>query len=134
MPWATKAALLVPLLAGLACRSTTPPGAFLASDPPGALVSIDGKPVDLVTPCTIHLDTGERHRVRLELPGFEGREIVLVPSERRERIPWSDGRLAPNGESLFLWLSAGELFVPYRTDDSLSPSRVFVRLVPAASE
>jgi hypothetical protein len=123
--------LLLGIVGVLGCRSVTSAGTFFASSPPGALVTVDGKPIDLVTPCMIRLDNGERHRVRLELAGHEPREVVLVPASRRERIPWSDGRLAPNGESFGLWLSAGELFVPYRTDKSLSPSRVFVRLAPA---
>ncbi len=121
-------------LCALACRNVTPPGAFFASDPPGAQVIVDGQPSSSVTPCMLHLDTDDRHRVRFELAGYEPRELVLVPQTRRKVIAWRDAELAPHGESLPLWHSAQDLFQPIRTDESLAPSRVFVRLKPAPQE
>ncbi len=122
------------LLGTLSCRNVTPPGAFFASDPPGAQVIVDGTPSSSVTPCILNLDNDERHQVRLELAGYEPRELVLTPATRRDVIPWSDAELSNNAETLPLWLTFDELFLPIRTDESLAPSRVFVRLRPALGE
>ena len=93
---------------------------------------IEGRRSGYVTPCSIALDTDERYRIRLELPGFEPRELILEPTDRYERIPWSDGRAARDGPSSPTSLTASEFFVPYRHDEAHSPSRIFIRLKPVS--
>ena len=113
-----------------ACRSVTPAGMYFQSDPPGAEVIVDGRRSGYVTPCLIDLGEDDTRRVRIELPGFRAREVVLVPSKRMEEVRWRDGALSRDGVRGIFGLGAGDLLVPFRIDRSLSPSRTFVRLVP----
>jgi hypothetical protein len=53
---------------------------YLSTEPPGALVSIDGARQPEATPTTIELPRSEQPvRVRVEKPGFEPAEQVLAP-------------------------------------------------------
>jgi hypothetical protein len=56
------------------------------SVPPGAEVSVDGKPVGQ-TPVTVpDLRVDERHRVDLSLPGHEIDQVVVLPEKDGNRI------------------------------------------------
>jgi hypothetical protein len=112
------------------CKNVTPPGAYFDTSPPGAEVFVDGRSSGRVTPCLIALDEDDRIRVRLVLPGYRTREIVLLPRDQLHRIPWGDGAYAPNGERVFFALDAEDLFTPLRDDEGHAPDRVFVRLEP----
>ncbi|HED66401.1 MAG TPA: PEGA domain-containing protein [Planctomycetes bacterium] len=117
-----------------ACRSTTPAGAVLATDPPGATVILGGKRTDAVTPCQIKLSAGKRYRVRLELPGYAPREILLVPNSRTRTVTWSEGAIADSGDDWALGLGAEDLFLPFERNRAHSPNRIFLRLEPLPSE
>lgn len=128
--WIAAFALALPL----ACRSTAPPGVYFDSRPPGAEVVIDERRTGYVTPCLIALDRDKAFDVRLELAGFRPCELRLVPSDRVERVPWSDGALAPNGQFAPTALGSEAFFIPYVRSQGHAPGRVFVRLTPLANE
>jgi len=77
------AGLVLVALAAVALLRGGSPSARLVvgSEPPGALVAIDGKPTGKATPATFEgFSADERHRVELHLAGFRpwSRDIVLV--------------------------------------------------------
>jgi len=51
----------------------------VSSDPKGASVSVDGKPVPGVTPLELSLSTGQAHRVALSKDGYVSQETRLSP-------------------------------------------------------
>ena len=122
---------LLILLAASACKNVAPAGTFFASHPPGAHVVIDGKDSGWITPCMIDLDKGDDHSVRIELSGYEPRELQLEPAYRSSFVPWHHGQLGTKPYPRFpLFLDVEGLVVPYRETDALAPSRIFVRLKP----
>ncbi len=126
---------LLALLALSGCLTTTPPGAFFASEPPGARIWIDGRDSGRVTPCMIDLDVEDDHDVRLELPGYVARELVLERGDRLSFIPWYYGVNSVNVRGrLPIFLPTVDLFLPFRKNEAPSPSRVFVRLRPEEGE
>ena len=122
--------LLAPALFGPGCRNVTPVGTMLATAPPGARVVVDGSDSGYVTPCFIALERQDAHDVRFELAGYEQAIVFLTPDARLEVVSWYDGQVA--WVPLFFggFLPFGDLFLPFRLDDSLTPGRVFVRLRP----
>lgn len=52
----------------------------LDSDPAGALIYVDGRYLGKTTPCTIDLETGDYHTVRLELEGYMPSETSFLAS------------------------------------------------------
>jgi len=119
---------LTGLLLASACLSRTPPGVFLASQPPGARIVVNERDSGFVTPCLIALDREERHRVRLELAGHEPREVVLVPGKRVLFIPYYHA--VSEGQHFPLFARTEDLFFPLRTDKNLQPGRIHLRLHP----
>ena len=118
------------LVGASSCISQTPAGTFIGSDPPGALVLLDGKEIGYVTPCNVHLDEGEDHAIRLELPGYAPAEFRLEPARRVEVVPWTDGTIINSSMTFPTFLTWYDFFAPVRTNRALSPNRVFVRLQP----
>ena len=113
-----------------ACISETPPGTYLDSEPPGALLFVDGKESGYVTPCKLHLDEGEDHVIRLEYPGYQPASIELVQDKTVEVISWKAGTTLSTGFFTAFKLPFWDLIAPIRTNDALSPGRIFARLVP----
>lgn len=134
MPRLGTAALLSLMIPLWACRSVGPAGALLDTDPPGAAVYLGSKRTDSVTPCLLSLSPGKRYRVRLELPGYAPREIVLVPNTRGRIVTWSEGAIAENGDDWAVGLEAKELFLPFERNRAHAPNRVFLRLEPLPGE
>ena len=128
-PWA-RLGLLAALWSSPACISETPAGTTFASDPPGALLYIDGEESGYVTPCSIHLAEGDDHRVRFELPGHLPAEFDLKPTLRVNVIGWGDGTVETTGFSSPIYLPLFALIAPIRTNRALTPGRIFVRLQP----
>ena len=110
---------------------STEPGQFTAYTKPWARVFIDGKDTGWITPCMIDLDKGDDHSVRIELDGYQARELELETAYRAAFIPWHHGQLGTKPYPRFpLFLDVEGLLVPYRETDALAPSRIFVRLKP----
>ena len=116
---------------GPGCISETPASTFFGSDPPGALVYVDGKESGYVTPCNIHLDEGDDYTVRIELPGYAPATFELDSARRVGVIPWTDGAHFESGLTSPLFLPFFDLLAPIRTNRAHSPNSIFVRLQPA---
>lgn len=128
----STALLLAALLTGAgACRSVSPPGVSLSSDPPGARVLIDGADSGFVTPCTLDLDAGSIREVRLDLPGYVPAVRILADDSINWYVPWRDGNVGVSTWRFPLWLRIQELFAPIERNSGKMPGRVFVRLRPA---
>jgi serine/threonine protein kinase len=83
----------LPLAAGEAVSVTLEgaSGAFaLVSEPPGASVSVDGKPVKGITPTEVVLDGAFEHRVTVSLEGYGSKDLVVSagqsPSDLRVKL------------------------------------------------
>lgn len=100
-------------------RGTTQPVA-IASDPPGALVEVDGEAAGH-TPTVAILSRASNHTVRLSAPGYEPAGVTL----RRGLTGWAWGN------AVFLALPG--LLVDAHTGAlyELSPARVDTTLVPS---
>jgi serine/threonine protein kinase len=89
----TSRVVKLPLAAGEAI-SVTLAGASasfaVVSEPPGASVSVDGRPVKGVTPTEVVLDGATEHRLTVALEGFGAKDLVVAagqsPSELRVRL------------------------------------------------
>jgi hypothetical protein len=126
-----RIALALPFLAlGSCARNISPPGVFFSSEPPGARILVDGLDSGYVTPRLIALDDEERYRIRLELPGFESQQVILVPHSVSYWIAWEEGAVGMYGLRFPLFLAVGEMIVPRRINTVHSPSRIYVRMQP----
>jgi hypothetical protein len=125
---ATLLGLLLVTLSG--CLATSAPGATLTSSPPGARVLVEGKDSGWVTPCQMWLDVDEPVAVTFELPGYATRTVRLVPARQWSAVTWTLG-IHPAQDAPFpALLPPEDLLLPFREDDFLAPTRVFVRLRP----
>lgn len=124
------------LLLTTACISNSrPAGTLFSSQPPGARLVVDGRDAGMVTPCYVDLADGDRHRISLELTGYEPALLKLGPDKRTWWITWAKGNAAWGGGFLFpLFLPAGDLFFPYRSDKGPRPERVHIHLQPEELE
>jgi hypothetical protein len=116
----------------------------VASDPPGATVSLDGVRVAGVTPLDVALDPSVEHRVSLSLEGYRSKDVVIAPgkapaelrlglepvgplgnvtvaSSYPVEVTWRGRVMAPAGVSPRLSLPEG------RQTLSLAASSVFLR-------
>jgi serine/threonine protein kinase len=64
----------------------TPLRVRLETQPPGAAVSVDGRPIDGVTPLELGLDRAAAHRIALSLDGYESRTLQLEPGQVPGRL------------------------------------------------
>ncbi|MBX3273746.1 MAG: protein kinase [Sandaracinaceae bacterium] len=88
----------VPLIDVEGAISATTGSVYIESDPPGALVSLDGRDVAGRTPLDIGLVEAGEHRVRVRLEGhhdYEGR--VVVVAGRRAALTADLRRVAQSG-------------------------------------
>ena len=111
--------------------STTPPGTFLGSTPPGARILVDGHDSGFVTPSSIDLSGEGRVRVDLELAGYLPARIVLAPHGTTQAVTWRQG--APSKWASLhvpLALEAQDLFAPFKRNGGPHPQRVHIRLRP----
>lgn len=125
------ALFLVLLLALPACVATSAPGATFASEPVGARVLVDGRDSGWVTPCHVWLDVDEPVEVSFALDGYTTRTVKLVPARTWSAVTWPLGVHPAQDAPFPALLPPEDLLLPFREDDHLAPTRVFVRLRPA---
>lgn len=126
--------LLASLLSTGCVSSTASPGVFLATNPPGARVYVDGADTGFATPCSISLNKTVEHEVAFLLDGYEVARRELVPNTHWTVIPWSDGELDVGIWRFPLFLTFRGLLFPFGENDNLVPSRVYVPLQIATEE
>ena len=124
----------VALLCASCLSNTASPGVFLATDPPGARVYVDGADSGFATPCSISLNKTVEHEVAFLLDGYEIARRELYPSTHWTVVPWSDGELDVGIWRFPLFLTLEGLLFPFGEDDNLVPSRVYVPLEIATEE
>ncbi len=108
--------------------NTASPGVFLATNPPGARVFVDGKDTGFATPCAISLDKTREHEVAFLLDGYEVARRDLFPNTRWTTTSWADGDIGLSIWRFPLFLTFTGLFFPFSEDDDLVPSRVYIPL------
>lgn len=70
--------LLVAVAApGCALKQSIP----VSTDPSGAAVYLDGKPVCAATPCSVEAETGKAHLLTIVKEGYRQRDIPLKPAQ-----------------------------------------------------
>lgn len=111
-------------LALAGCLSTPP--ITIDSDPPGALVLLDGRPTGFATPCALELSGS--HEIRLELPGFVPAVRHIRPDGQREAVFWREATVGPRTWRFPLWLNIDDFFDPVPLKHPTAPDRLFVRL------
>jgi hypothetical protein len=122
------------LLFAIACAlsscvlDTSSPGVYLATNPPGARVHVDGYDTGFATPCAIALETSKPHDVTFELEGYASATRHLVPNPTWEVVPWSDGDVGASRWRFPIFLTFQGFFFPFRHSNDLAPSRVYVPL------
>lgn len=105
-----------------------------SSDPPGATVLVDGRDSGFVTPCMIDLDPDEATRIEIAREGYVTAARMLVPDTYVHSVLWREMNVRPGVWRFPLWFSMRDFFVPIKVEESLSPSRVHVRLERVSDE
>lgn len=121
-------ALLAGLFGSSCIANTASPGVFLATNPPGARVFVDGADTGFATPCSLDLDKTNEHEVAFVLDGYDVARRDLYPNTNWSAVPWSDGDIDLGVWRFPLFLTFEGLFFPFRENDNLVPSRVYVSL------
>ncbi|MEM7305749.1 MAG: PEGA domain-containing protein [Planctomycetota bacterium] len=111
----------------------TPPGILIASTPPGAHISVDGRDSGFVTPASMAIDDDAKW-IELRLEGYATTALFLEHGKRYELVPWSEGVVTPRSWPFPLFLPMTDLILPVRLDESPSPSRIHVDLRLSAEE
>lgn len=118
--------LAAPLLALLAAGCLSSPPITIDSDPPGALVLLDGEPTGFATPCSLEISGS--HEIRLELPGYEPAGRRIRSDGQREMIFWREATVGKRTWRFPLWLNIDDFFDPVPLKHPTAPDRLFVRL------
>jgi len=127
------AAIAAALLA-TGCVRDSSPGIIFATDPPGALVYVNGTETGFATPCAIELDRDDAHRVEFRLEGYETEERRLTENRVIWIVPWSDGEVNITHWRFPLWLPMRDFVLPVRFDDNVVPNSIFVPLRVATED
>ena len=104
------------------------PGVFLATNPAGARVLVDGYDSGFATPCAIDLDPSKPHDVTFALEGYAEATRRLVPNPTVTVVPWADGDIGASKWRFPLFLTLDGFFFPGRSRNNLAPARVYVPL------
>jgi hypothetical protein len=104
----------------------------IASDPPGARIFVNKRDAGFVTPCMLELDPDETYRIDLEYPGYVTATRVLTEDNQTYALLWKEMYIRPVVWKFPLWLNTRDLLVPIKSDETLSPTRVYVKLERAA--
>lgn len=100
----------------------------IASEPPGALVLVDGRDSGFVTPCLLELEREDDVRLELQYPGYVTATRILTKDNQVYAILWSEMFIRPPVWNFPLWLNTRDLFVPVKWDKTFSPGRLYVKL------
>jgi len=68
----------------------------LATEPPGADITLDGKPLDGRTPLSVELDTSQNHLVAFSLDGYSPRRVT-IPSDAAKDVTVALMQAGPPG-------------------------------------
>ena len=104
------------------------PGVLIASTPPGATISIDGRESGYVTPAAIFLPRTDWHRIDVGLAGYVSATRIVGPGTQTSVIPWTAGWIGTDTFWFPLFMDIRPLLLPIRVDDDLQPSRIHIRL------
>lgn len=104
------------------------PGVYFATSPPGARVVVDGRDSGFATPCAIELTRSEEHEVTFELAGYEPARRTLIPNTTTTVVPWTDGDIGATKWRFPIFLTFTGFFFPFRVNNNLAPSRLYVPL------
>ena len=121
-------ALLLTLTLSSCVMDMSSPGVFLATNPAGARVLVDGYDTGFATPCAIDLDSSKQHDVTFELEGYAPSTRRLVPNPTTTVVPWTDGDIGASKWRFPIFLTFRGFFFPFRTRNNLAPARVYVPL------
>src|SRR5205085_2897680 len=88
----------------------------------------------LVTPCMIGLDTNEDIRVDLKLDGYRTETRWLTPDRQVYALLWHEMYVGPEDWHFPLFLNMRDFVVPVKSDATLAPGRVYVRLDRVSDE
>jgi len=97
------------------------------SEPPGARVIVDKRDTGFVTPCHLSLST-DRHRIELEMPGYQTAGVTVVSKSTADVVYWSDMTIRAGMWRFPLWLNLEDTVEPIKYDVILHPARIYVRL------
>ncbi len=119
-------------LAALALASciSTESAVSVSTDPPGAVILVNGQDSGLSTPVVMSLDRDD-HRIDLELPGYHTATRFLVPGSGREAVLWREMSIDPKVWNFPLWLTLQDVAHSATLRFPLESSRIFVRLQPS---
>ncbi len=126
-PHTSRVVALLLLLGLMGCRAGRVP-ITLASDPPGAVVWVNGRDSGFATPCRISLEDDSEHDVQLVLPGYRTATRRVVPGGERETYYWSEMSVGMRTWNFPLFLNIHDFFEPVPLRHPLVPGRIFVRL------
>ncbi|MEZ6013697.1 MAG: PEGA domain-containing protein [Planctomycetota bacterium] len=122
-----RVALIAALLCA-ACQSARRP-LVIDSDPPGALVLINGVDSGFATPCVLDLEERRVRTVELELAGYRTEKRVLKGGEWSQTMLWPDMTVGEHTWRFPLFLSFKDALMPTVESDGEMPNRIHARLV-----
>lgn len=129
-----RLAVLASLAAvALGCHSSRRP-LVVDSDPPGALVVLDGQDSGFATPCVIDLEDRRVETVELVLAGYRTERRVLEGGEWSQAMLWRDMSVGIHAWRFPLFLSTADVLMPVKQSDGETPHRIHARLVRERAE
>lgn len=120
------AASLAALLIG--CQSARRP-LVIDSDPPGALVRINGEDSGFATPCVLDIDDRSVKSVELELAGYRSERRELKSGGWTQITLWRDMTNGIQTWNFPLFMPLRYVLLPVVESKGESPNRIHARLV-----
>jgi hypothetical protein len=127
----TAIAALALLLAG--CKALRRP-LVIDTEPPGALVRINGVDSGFATPCVLDLDDQSVETVELELAGYRTERHELRDGEWTRALLWPEMSAGTHTWRFPLFLSFEHAIRPFETSNGATPPRIHARLVREQTE
>jgi len=116
-----------------ACKALRRP-LVIDSEPPGALVRINGVDSGFATPCVLDLEHQNVESVELELAGYRTERRELREGEWSRVVLWSDMSPGSHTWHFPFFLSFEHFFWPIEESDGEMPPRIHARLVRDRTE